>query len=71
MAALTDVELLGALLGRGARAQVRLVRHKESGCELALKTVDLSEVADFATHSRQVVAECEVHLQLRHPNIVR
>ncbi len=68
---LHEVEHLGAKLGRGSRAEVRLVRHKSTGSELALKTVDLSDASDFESASRPVLEECAVHLPLSHPNIVR
>ena len=71
MSALDEVENLGAKLGRGSRASVKLVRHKQSNNELALKTIDLTGEEEFMKVADPILNECEVHKQLCHPNIVR
>lgn len=65
-----DVEATGARLGKGAFANVKLVQHRPTGKNLALKVIDLTNSGDYAGESAQIMTECQVHKSLSHPNII-
>lgn len=68
---LDDVQHVGARLGKGSFAQVKLVRHKASQKMLALKVIDLTASKIFDEEYTQIMRECKVHKSLNHPNIIK
>lgn len=66
-----NVQHVGAKLGKGAFAQVKLVKHKTTEQMLALKVVDLTLSKNLAEELQQIRTECRVHKELNHPNIIR
>ena len=68
---INDVHHLGAKLGKGAYAKVKLVKHVVTGEILALKIIDLSDSKLFDQDYEQIELECRVHKQLNHPNIIK
>lgn len=68
---LTDLEPIKEKIGKGSFAQVKLVRHKESGAILALKEIDLSNSLNYREESKLIEREIKIHKDLQHPNIIR
>lgn len=60
----------GPVLGTGAAGLVRLVTHKETGVEYAVKIIDLSK---YTTEKRltQLKTEVQISAQVNHENIIR
>ena len=65
-----DLHHLGVRLGKGAFAQVKLIKHKNSDVMLALKVIDLSNSGNFSEEMKQIMTECRIHKELNHPNII-
>ena len=68
---LEELHPVGAKLGRGSRATVKLMRHQQDGRLLALKTINLNESANFQSELEVLLTECHVHKMCRHPNIIK
>jgi serine/threonine protein kinase len=68
---LDAVEHVGAKLGKGAFAQVKLVQHKQSKKMLALKVIDLTNSQNLEQEREQIMIECRIHKELNHPNIIK
>ena len=66
-----DIEHVGAKLGKGAFAQVKLVQHKATGKMLALKIIDMSLSQNYDEELAQIMVECSTHKSLHHPNIIK
>ena len=60
----------GPVLGTGISGQVRLVSHKATGLQYAVKCLDLGLV-DTEEGLRQLREEIYIMCQLDHPNIIR
>lgn len=74
LAEMDKIENIGAKLGKGSRAQVRLVRHKDDGALLALKTIDLASLKEPGLIEREkgvLVDEYRIHSTVGHPNILK
>lgn len=65
-----DLHHMGVRLGRGAFAQVKLIKHKKTDIMLALKVIDLINSGNFSEEMKQIMTECRVHKDLNHPNII-
>jgi len=61
----------GPILGSGISGVVRLVTHRRTGVEYAVKCLDLKGVVDQEEGMRQLKEEIYIMCQLDHPNIVR
>ena len=59
----------GRILGEGVTGAVRLITHKKTGIQLAVKRLDLDQVADDA-HLDRLLDEIKIMCALDHPNIV-
>ncbi len=59
----------GEVLGYGIGGLVRLVTHKETGTQFALKTLSLDRISQKGL--KQVQEEIEILMELDHPNIVK
>ena len=71
LANLSDIEHLGQKLGKGARANVKLVRDNKNKKLLALKTIDLSSSETKDADAWSLYREFTVHREQDHPNIVK
>lgn len=67
---LDDLHPVGAKLGRGSRAEVKLVKHQRDNRLMALKSIDLSECPHYANERDTILMECELHKRCKHPNII-
>lgn len=68
---LEDLHPVGAKLGRGSRAVVKLVKHQKDKRFMALKTIDLKESVNFQAELEVLLTECHIHKMCKHPNIVK
>jgi len=59
----------GRILGEGITGAVRLITHKKTGIQLAVKRLDLDQVADDG-HLDRLLDEIKIMCALDHPNIV-
>ena len=59
----------GGILGEGITGSVRLITHKKTGIQLAVKRLDLVRVADDI-HLDRLLDEIKIMCALDHPNIV-
>lgn len=74
LADMNKIENIGAKLGRGSRAQVRLVRYVDDGTLLALKSIDLASLKEPALIEREkgvLIDEYRIQSAVWHPNILR
>lgn len=60
----------GGVLGEGITGAVRLITHKKTGIQLAVKRLDLVRVADDGIHLDRLLDEIKIMCALDHPNIV-
>lgn len=70
LANLDDIQQVGAKLGKGSRASVKLVKHKSNDQTLALKVIDLSDSKNYQSELQTILTECNVHQSLHHPNLI-
>jgi len=61
----------GRILGSGISGVVRLVKHRMTGVEYAVKVLELKGVVDQEEGMKQLKEEIYIMCQLDHPNIVR
>jgi calcium-dependent protein kinase len=66
-----DGVLDGTVLGSGMSGVVRLVQHRETGVEYAVKCMDFRLIDNTETGLLQLRNEISIMCQLDHPNIVR
>ena len=59
----------GKILGEGVTGKVRLITHKETGIQLAVKRLDLGLVTSEEDLNR-LLEEIKIMCALDHPNIV-
>lgn len=74
LADMNKIENIGAKLGRGSRAQVRLVRFTDDGSLLALKSIDLASLKDHSLIEREkgiLIDEYRIQSAVTHPNVLR
>ena len=68
---LADLEPIKEKIGKGSFAQVKLVKHKETGALLALKEIDLNNSLNYREESKLIEREIKIHKDLCHQNIIR
>ena len=68
---LEELHPVGAKLGKGSRAMVKLVKHQKDSRLMALKTISLKESSNYQEEFEILITECQLHKMCNHPNIIK